>query len=175
MQGRARRSSEAGPAPISATFLPFGLNGPCGISVHERRPCCPRRHVSAGRSRQVLLRRGPRRQAGSHGRSQVRPRIPGNTFESQLIMYASVYFPSAIRRIYSGTGVCAGHAYWQSTTLWKYSGSFMSVGFKLAFLCVSKSILIECRITFLVNALKSKVEASNIKLTVRIANRSSCI
>src|SRR5688572_25087052 len=71
----------------------------------------------------------PRRQAGSHGRSQVRPKIPGNTFESQLIMYASVYRPSAIRRMYCGTGVCAGQAYWQSTTLWKYSGSFMSVGF----------------------------------------------
>jgi hypothetical protein len=31
--------------------------------------------------------------------------------------------------MYSGTGVCAGHAYWQSTTLWKYSGLLMSVGF----------------------------------------------
>jgi hypothetical protein len=30
--------------------------------------------------------------------------------------------------MYSGTGVCAGQAYWQSTTLWKYSGSFMFVG-----------------------------------------------
>jgi hypothetical protein len=28
----------------------------------------------------------PRRQAGSHGRSQVRPRIPGNTLDRQLIM-----------------------------------------------------------------------------------------
>jgi hypothetical protein len=28
----------------------------------------------------------PRRHAGSHGRSQVRPRIPGNTFDRQLIM-----------------------------------------------------------------------------------------
>ena len=28
----------------------------------------------------------PRRQAGSHGRSQVRPKIPGKTLESQLIM-----------------------------------------------------------------------------------------
>ena len=27
-----------------------------------------------------------RRQAGSHGRSQVRPSIPGNTFECQLTM-----------------------------------------------------------------------------------------
>ena len=31
-----------------------------------------------------------RRQAGSQGRSQVRPRMPGNTFESQFSMYASV-------------------------------------------------------------------------------------
>ena len=28
----------------------------------------------------------PRRQAGSHGRSQVRPRTPGNTLDSQLII-----------------------------------------------------------------------------------------
>ena len=28
----------------------------------------------------------PRRQAGSHGRSQVRPRMPGKTFDSQLTM-----------------------------------------------------------------------------------------
>ena len=41
------------------------------------------------------------------------------------------YFSSAINLIYSGTGVCAGHACWQSTTLWKYSASLISVGFKL--------------------------------------------
>ena len=28
----------------------------------------------------------PRRQAGSQGRSQVRPRIPGNTFDFQFTM-----------------------------------------------------------------------------------------
>ena len=28
----------------------------------------------------------PRRQAGSHGRSQVRPRMPGKTFDFQLTM-----------------------------------------------------------------------------------------
>jgi hypothetical protein len=32
--------------------------------------------------------------------------------------------------MYSGTGVCAGHAHWQSTTLWKYAGSAMFVGCK---------------------------------------------
>ena len=47
----------------------------------------------------------PLRQAGSQGLSQVRPKTPGNTFDSQLIMYASVYFSWEIRRIYSGTGV----------------------------------------------------------------------
>jgi hypothetical protein len=31
-----------------------------------------------------------RRHAGSHGRSQVRPRMPGNTFEARLTMNASV-------------------------------------------------------------------------------------
>src|SRR5215218_4885240 len=30
--------------------------------------------------------------------------------------------------MYSGNGVCAGHAHWQSTTLWKYAGSAMFVG-----------------------------------------------
>src|SRR5437764_15201402 len=30
--------------------------------------------------------------------------------------------------MYSGTGVCVGHAHWQSTTLWKYFGSETSVG-----------------------------------------------
>src|SRR6478609_3390486 len=34
--------------------------------------------------------------------------------------------------MYSGTGVWAGHAHWQSTTWWKYSGLPMSVGFTLA-------------------------------------------
>src|SRR5690606_31590479 len=29
--------------------------------------------------------------------------------------------------MYSGTGVCAGHAHWQSTTLWKCRGSPISV------------------------------------------------
>src|SRR5262245_34367656 len=31
--------------------------------------------------------------------------------------------------MYSGTGVCAGQAHWQSTTLWKYSGLETSVFF----------------------------------------------
>ena len=31
--------------------------------------------------------RRPRRQAGSQGRSQVRPRMPGNTLDSRLSMY----------------------------------------------------------------------------------------
>ena len=34
-------------------------------------------------------------------------------------LFASLYRPAAIKRIYSGTGVWAGQAHWQSTTLWK--------------------------------------------------------
>jgi hypothetical protein len=49
-----------------------------------------------------------------------------------------VYFSWAMSRIYSGTGVCAGQAYWQSTTLWKYSGFLISVGFKICKLFVTK-------------------------------------
>ena len=56
-------------------------------------------------------------QAGSQGLSQVLPKTPGKTFDSQLSMYASVYLPAAINLMYSGTGVCAGQAHWQSTTL----------------------------------------------------------
>ena len=59
-----------------------------------------------------------RRQAGSQGRSHVRPRMPGKTFDSRLTMYASLNRPCAIRRMYSGTFVWAGQAHWQSTTLW---------------------------------------------------------
>src|SRR5690606_9476600 len=54
---------------------------------------------------------------------------PGNTLLTQLTMYASAMRPAAIRRMYSGTGVCAGQAHWQSTTRWKVSGLRISVGF----------------------------------------------
>src|SRR5205085_784493 len=73
-----------------------------------------------------------RRQAGSQGRSHVRPRMPGKTFDSRLRIYASEYCPCAIIRMYSGTGVWAGHAHWQSTTLWKYAGFAVVVGCKRA-------------------------------------------
>ena len=58
-----------------------------------------------------------RRLQCSQGRSHVRPRMAGNTFDSRLTMYASVYLPCAINRMYSGTLVWAGQAHWQSTTL----------------------------------------------------------
>src|SRR5690606_24847935 len=81
------------------------------------------RQIATGSSSTLTLL-----QAGSQGLSHVRPKIPGNTFDSQLTIYASVYFSAAINRIYSGTGVWAGQAYWQSTTLWKYSGFEICVG-----------------------------------------------
>ena len=58
----------------------------------------------------------PRRHAGSQGLSQVRPNTPGKTLLTQFTMYASSYRRCAISRMYSGTGVWAGQAHWQSTT-----------------------------------------------------------
>ena len=74
----------AGPAPMRATRLPFsgsevGMRAltPSLLSAATRL----RRQIATGSSSTR-----PRRQAGSHGRSQVRPRIPGNTLDFQLIM-----------------------------------------------------------------------------------------
>ena len=57
------------------------------------RPCSRRRRASGGRSRPARAcvcrcssSTRPRRHAGSHGRSQVRPRMPGKTFDFQLTM-----------------------------------------------------------------------------------------
>ena len=82
----------------------------------------PRRSLATRFSRQIATgapSTRSRRQAGSQGRSQVRPRIPGKTLDSRLSMYASSKRPWAIRRMYPGTLVWAGQAHWQSTTLWK--------------------------------------------------------
>ena len=55
---------------------------------------CRRARSAATRLRRQMATgfpsRRPRRQAGSHGRSQVRPRMAGKTFDSRLSMYASV-------------------------------------------------------------------------------------
>src|SRR3546814_15233538 len=48
--------------------------------------------------------------------------------ECKCTREASAWRPAAIRRMYSGTDVCAGQAHWQSTTLWKVSGLRISVG-----------------------------------------------
>jgi hypothetical protein len=70
---------------MQATRLPFFFSGAFGR----------RSRMSSLRSAATRLRRQmatgslstrPRRQAGSQGRSQTRPRIPGNTFDRQLIM-----------------------------------------------------------------------------------------
>src|SRR6185369_10866351 len=116
--------SDAGPAPTQAIRLPFlraagfGMRARTAsaslLSAHTRL----RRQIATGSGFSPLFSSTrPRRHAGSHGRSQVRPRIPGNTFDFQLTMYASEYLPAAIMRMYSGTGVWAGQAHWQSTTL----------------------------------------------------------
>jgi hypothetical protein len=69
--------------------LPFfwcGIFGRYGVMS-------PRLSAATRFSRQIATGSAstrPRRQAGSQGRSQVRPRMPGKTFDHQLIMNASV-------------------------------------------------------------------------------------
>ena len=116
MRSRAT-ASEAGPAPTQAMrrpFFSFGISGRKGeMSPRLSAATRFRRQIATG-----LSSMRSRRHAGSQGRSQVRPRIPGNTFDHQFTMYASVYRRAAMSRMYSGTGVWAGHAHWQSTTRW---------------------------------------------------------
>jgi len=109
--------SDAGPAPMRATRFPFFVAG----AVGSRSVMSSRRSEATRLSRQIATgvpSTRPRRHAGSQGRSQVRPSTPGKTFDSRLSMYESEYRPCAMSRRYSGTFVWAGHAHWQSTTLW---------------------------------------------------------
>src|ERR1039457_4859964 len=110
--------SEAGPAPMQTTRRPalvVGVTGgPAVVAPRGWEPPRLSRQIATGEPSIRVLR-----QAGSQGRSQVRPRIPGNTLDSRLDMYASVYRASAISRMCSGTFVWAGQAPWQSTTRWK--------------------------------------------------------
>ena len=77
--------SEAGPAPMRATRLPF-----FDAALAGSRPRMSSLLSAATRlSRQIAtgsFSTRPRRQAGSHGRSQVRPRMPGKTLLFQLTM-----------------------------------------------------------------------------------------
>ena len=75
--------SAAGPAPINATRLPFFVVGAFG----SRSVTSSRKSAATRFSRQMATGFSStrvRRQAGSQGLSQVRPRIPGNTFDSRL-------------------------------------------------------------------------------------------
>ena len=77
--------SEAGPAPTHAIRLPFlrfGMSGNRGVTSPRRSEATRlRRQMATGFSSTLV-----RRQAGSQGRSQVRPRMPGKTFDSQFSM-----------------------------------------------------------------------------------------
>ena len=81
--------SEAGPAPMQATRLPFFCVGMAGS-----RPVMSSRRSAATRFSRQIATGAPstrvRRQAGSQGRSHVRPRIAGKTLDSRLSMYDSV-------------------------------------------------------------------------------------
>ncbi len=77
--------SDAGPAPMQATRLPFFVAGALG----RRSLMSPLRSAATRLMRQMATgfsSTRTRRQAGSHGRSQVRPRIPGKTFDSRFRM-----------------------------------------------------------------------------------------
>ena len=75
--------SDAQPAPTSATRLPLRRPG----AVGRRASMSPRLSAATRFKRQIAtgsLSTRLRRQAGSQGRSQTRPRIPGNTFDSRF-------------------------------------------------------------------------------------------
>ena len=82
--------SDAGPAPMQAIFLPFFFAAGLGrralkLSSLKSAATRFRRQIATGSGRAWFSSSTlPRRQAGSQGRSQVRPRMPGNTFERQL-------------------------------------------------------------------------------------------
>ena len=80
--------SEAGPAPISATRLPFFCAAGAGMRAFTSSLLSAatrfRRQMATGSAFLVTSSTRPRRHAGSHGRSQVRPNTPGKTLECQL-------------------------------------------------------------------------------------------
>ena len=86
--------SDAGPAPTQAMRLPFlcaagwGMRG--RTSSFRSAATRFRRQIATGSGLAALASSTrPRRQAGSQGRSQVRPKMPGNTLDTQLTMYDS--------------------------------------------------------------------------------------
>jgi len=82
--------SDASPAPMQAMYLPFGaardgmrFRTSSFMSAATRL----RRQMATGSGCAPLLSSArPRRHAGSHGLSHVRPRIPGKTFDTQFTM-----------------------------------------------------------------------------------------
>jgi len=79
---RGRASTDAGHAFARAVF------GQGGISADTS----PFRSAATRFMRQIATGSSstrPRRHAGLHGRSHTRPRMPGNTFDHQLIWYDS--------------------------------------------------------------------------------------
>ena len=85
----ALKDSDAGAAHVATehaqNFFPFFSIGAFG----RRWAISPRLSAATRFSRQIatgLPSTRPRRHAGSQGRSQVRPRMPGKTFDSRLRM-----------------------------------------------------------------------------------------
>ena len=81
---------DAGPATRRAVLLTLrGAMGGMRLDTSSFMSAATRfrRQIATGSGWSPLLSSTRlRRQAGSHGRSQVRPRMPGNTLDTQLIM-----------------------------------------------------------------------------------------
>ena len=75
---------------MQATRLPFFCAGAFGQAVRHVVAEVGGDALEAADGDGLLVDARPRRHAGSHGRSHVRPRMPGKTFDSRLSMYASV-------------------------------------------------------------------------------------
>ena len=83
--------SDAGPAPMQAMCLPFFFAAAFGILALTSPLLSAatrfRRQIATGSGFSPLFSSTrPRLQAGSQGRSQVRPSIPGKTLEYQFTM-----------------------------------------------------------------------------------------
>ena len=105
----------AGPAPITATLIPFLFNDLPKTSFNFSRSTMlstPNRSVANRLSARIAIGSSivPRRQEVSHGAAQTRPQIDANGFGLRATWYASRYRPSSINPTYRPASVWTGHA-----------------------------------------------------------------
>jgi len=109
--------SDAGPALCRQCACRFSHAAPWARGAVIRLDC-RKRHASVDRSQPASLRCGAA--AGRLARPVAKPSQDSREdirFPIHHVRFGEL--TCAIRRIYSGTSVCAGQAHWQSTTRWK--------------------------------------------------------